>query len=88
MSRIPLHNHEFLLNNKQVFSKEYPDGRWMALKALRKAVIAGKADDWWVLDVDFDTGENLSLCPYCATGVDHPDSSISSVTPEASGTLH
>jgi hypothetical protein len=88
MSRIPLNNREFFLNNKQVFSKKYPDGRWMALQALCKAVIAGKADDWWVLDVDFDTGENSSLCPYCATGVDHPDNSTSPVTLGASGTIH
>lgn len=72
MVRIPLKDQEFWRNNKQVFSKEYPDGRWMALKALRKVVIAGNADDWWVLDVDFATGENLSMCPYCATDVEHP----------------
>jgi hypothetical protein len=88
MSRIPSKNREFLLNNKQVYSSEYPGGRWMTLKALRKAVVAGRAHDWHVVDVDFETGENEAMCVYCATGIEHPDGPISPITPNASGTLH
>jgi hypothetical protein len=83
-----VNNRDFLLNNKQVYSKEYPSGRWMTLKALRKAVIAGRANDWGVVDVDFETGQNESMCVYCATGIEHPDSPISPITTTASVTLH
>lgn len=86
--RIPPDCQKFLRNNKQVI---FPDRRirFVTLKAIRKAVIAGKAEDWDVIDFDFDTGEATLVCVYCVTGVEHPDDGASSVTSEeASATLH
>lgn len=59
----------------------------MPLKAIRKEVIAGKADDWDVIDFDFDTGEATLVCVYCVTGVEHPDGEASSAKPPMN-TLH
>jgi hypothetical protein len=69
---------EFLRNNKQVVC---PDQRirFMPLEAIRSAVIAGNADDWDVIDFDFDTGEATRVCVYCVTGVEHPDNETSAV---------
>jgi hypothetical protein len=88
MVRIPPECQEFLRNNKQVV---FPDRRirFMTLEAIRKEVIAGKAEDLDVIDFDFDTGEATFVCVYCVTGVEHPDDEASSVTSEAvSATLH
>jgi hypothetical protein len=85
IAKIPKECQEFLRNNKQVIC---PDQRirFMTLKALREAVVAGKADDWDVIDFDFDTGEATFVCVYCVTGVEHPEGT-SSVKPPSS-TLH
>jgi hypothetical protein len=89
MSKIPLEDREFLRNNKQVF-REGKRSQWMTLKALRKAVRAGKADDWDVVDINFKTGEKRIICAYCATGVEHPaDLAASAIAAiEAAGRLH
>jgi hypothetical protein len=86
MARIPTECQEFFRNNKQVVC---PDQRirFMTLKAIRKEVIAGNADDWDVIDFDFDTGEATLVCVYCVTGVEHPDGETSSDEPRSS-TLH
>jgi hypothetical protein len=83
---IPTECQDFLRNNKQVVC---PDQRirFMTLKAIRNAVIAGDADDWDVSDFDFDTGEATLVCVYCVTGVEHPKNGASSVEPPSS-TLH
>jgi hypothetical protein len=86
MARIPLEAQEFLRNYKQVIFAD-GRGRWMTLEALRKALFAGKGDDWHVVDIDLDTGKTTMECVYCATGVEHP-SWPASGTSEASGTLH
>ena len=84
---IPPEALEFLRNHhkKLFFLEGYG---WLTLKALRKAVFAGKADDWDVIDIDLDTGTATIVCTYCASGIEHPNDGASSVTPEASGTLH
>jgi len=86
MVGIPTECQDFLRNNKQVVC---PDQRirFMTLKAIRAAVIAGAADDWDVIDFDFDTGEATLVCVYCVTDVEHPGDEASSVKPP-SGTLH
>jgi hypothetical protein len=66
---VPEADRVWLQNNKQVFIGE--KDRWMTFARLKKEVIAGHADDWWVVDIDFATGEKSLICPYCATGVDH-----------------
>jgi hypothetical protein len=87
MVKVSTEVHEALRNNKQVFP---PAGkpRWMTLDELRKAVIAGGADDWDVLDIDPETDEIIVKCPYCVTGVEHPTDWSWPMTPEASVTLH
>jgi hypothetical protein len=87
MIKVSAKVQKFMRDNRQVFSRE---GwcRWMPLKMLRKAVIAGEADDWDVLETRSDTGEIVSVCPYCATGVEHPDNGDSLDMPPASRTLH
>jgi hypothetical protein len=88
MVRIPVEHQEFLRNTKQVI---FPDqqSRWMTLKEITKAVMAGEAEDWSVIYIDFDTGEASQMCAYCATGVEHPDDEASPVTSvAASVTLH
>jgi hypothetical protein len=69
MARIPLEDRAFLRNNKQVFFGASNRSRWMTVKKLRKAVRAGKADDWNVVDFDFETGESSIICAYCAAGL-------------------
>jgi hypothetical protein len=86
MVRIPSEVCEFLRNNKQVLSNN-GRGRWISLKALRSAVIAGKADDWHVVDFS-DTGEPMMSCAYCAAGVEHSDESAPTIVAKTSGTLH
>jgi hypothetical protein len=44
--------------------------QWMTLRALRAAVLAGKADNWNVIET-IETGEGLLICPACAAGVEH-----------------
>lgn len=46
---------QFRSDNKLVFSGKRL--RWMTPIALRKAVIAGTTDDWFVLSYDFESGE-------------------------------
>jgi len=84
--RIPTECQDFLRNNKQVVC---PDERirFMTLNAIRKEVIAGNADDWDVIDFNFDTGEATLVCVYCVTGIEHPNDETSSVEPPSS-TLH
>jgi hypothetical protein len=86
MARIPPECQDFLRNNKQVIC---PDQRirFMTLRVIREAVIAGKADDLDVIDFDFDTGEATLVCVYCVTDVEHPRDEASSVKPP-SNTLH
>jgi hypothetical protein len=62
----------FLLKHKQVFKGAGCDGHFMTLKALRKAVLARKADHWNVVDIDLETGQPSLICPWCATGLEHP----------------
>jgi hypothetical protein len=45
---------------------------WMTLRTLRTAVLAGKADNWNVIET-IETGQGLLICPYCATGVEHDE---------------
>jgi hypothetical protein len=82
-ARIPTECQEFFRNNKQVIC---PDQRirFMTLEAIRKEVVAGNADDWDVIDFDFDSDEATLVCVYCVTGIEHPDDGASSVEP----TLH
>jgi|tagenome__1003787_1003787.scaffolds.fasta_scaffold20663363_2 hypothetical protein len=70
MRKIPTEDRAFLLENKQVF---FANGRsrWMTLNQIRKAVTAGRADDWHVIDINLDTGEWRIVCAYCAAGVTH-----------------
>jgi hypothetical protein len=86
IARIPTECQEFLQNNKQVVC---PDERirFMRLTAIREAVIAGEADDWGVIDFNFETGEGTFVCVYCVTDVDHPDDEDSSADLPL-GTLH
>jgi hypothetical protein len=56
------HEAQFRRNNKLVFSRK-GNPRWMTPTALRKAVIAGKTDDWGVLSYDFHTGEPYRMFP-------------------------
>jgi hypothetical protein len=86
LARIPAECHDFLRNNKQVVCSDERI-RFMRLTALREAVIAGKADDWGVVDFNFETDEATFVCVYCVTGVEHPDDEASSVKPPSS-TLH
>jgi hypothetical protein len=69
---IPMECQDFLRNNKQVVCRDQRI-RFMTLNAIRKEVVAGNADDWDVIDFDFDTGEATLVCVYCVTGVEHPD---------------
>jgi hypothetical protein len=85
MVRIPTECQEFLRNNKQVVCRDERI-RFMTLNSIRKEVIAGNADDWDVIDFDFDSGEATLVCVYCVTGVEHPDGT-SSVKPPTR-TLH
>jgi hypothetical protein len=80
MVMIPPEHQEFFRNNKQVVC---PDQRirFMTLEAIRKEVIVGRADDWEVIDFDFDTGEATLVCVYCVTNVEHPGSRALSVNP-------
>lgn len=66
---VPEEDREWLRTNKQVFDGKH--GRWMTIDRLKKAVLAGKAKDWMVVDIDLETGEPRLICPYCATGVEH-----------------
>jgi len=52
---------QFRRNNKLVFSSKRL--RWMTPVALRKAVIAGKAEDWCVLSYNFQSGEPHRIFP-------------------------
>jgi hypothetical protein len=85
MVRIPSEVREFLRTNKPVLFNN-GSGRWVTLKALRSAVIAGKADDWHVVDFS-ETGEPMMSCSYCAAGVEHSDESAPTIVP-TSRTLH
>jgi hypothetical protein len=66
-------DREFFRENVQVYipGKRGLRDRQMTRTALRAAVVAGKAEKWQVLDVDFETGEMRLLCPYCALGIYH-----------------
>jgi hypothetical protein len=86
MIRIPSEVREFLRTNKPVLFND-GSGRWVTLKALRSAVIAGKADDWHVVDFS-DTGEPMMSCSYCAAGVEHSDHPVPRIVRKTSGTLH
>src|ERR1700733_339363 len=85
MVSIPTECQEFLRNNKQVVCRDERI-RFMTLNSIRKEVIAGNADDWDVIDFDFDSGEATLVCVYCVTGVEHPDGTSSVMTPTR--TLH
>ena len=41
------------------------------LDAYMRFRAAGKANSWWVVAIDLDTGDSSFICPYCATGVEH-----------------
>jgi hypothetical protein len=56
------HEAQFRRNNKLVFSRKGRP-RWMTPTALRKAVVAGKTEDWGVLSYDFHTGEPYRMFP-------------------------
>jgi hypothetical protein len=61
----PSEDPAFLRENKEVFI----DGRkqWMATTAIRAALLAGKAEDWRVIDYDIVTGEMCFLCLRCGS---------------------
>lgn len=61
----------FLTENCQVFNSKTKKAKWMKRSTLKKQVIAGKAEHFWVQSIDFETGEMSLICPYCATGVEH-----------------
>jgi hypothetical protein len=72
MTAIPKEDRAWLRDHKQVFRGTGCDGHWMTAAALRKAVIAGKARHWTVVEIDPGTGEPSLICPWCATGIEHP----------------
>jgi hypothetical protein len=80
MVSIPTECQEFLRNNKQVVCRDERI-RFMTLDSIRTEVIAGTADDWDVIDFDFDSGEATLVCVYCVTGVEHPDATSSGQPP-------
>jgi hypothetical protein len=81
--QIPAKCQEFLRNHKQVICADQRI-RFMALDGIRKEVIAGKADNWEVVDFDFHTGEGTLACVYCMTGVEHPSDGAYPVNPPSS----
>jgi hypothetical protein len=84
--KIPIEAKDFLRHHKPVV---FPGGggRWMTPEALGKAVRSHKADNWYVVDTDIDTGEIQIICCYCATGIEKPNAAASSVK-LPSNTLH
>ncbi|SRR6266704_449737 len=71
MAAISKEDQRFLTDNKQVFRGASGRNQWMTTAALRKAVRAGKANHWSVVNIDFETGESLeNMCPCCAAGLD------------------
>lgn len=68
---IPQEDQDYLQENCQVFLNKAGKNKWMKRSDLRKQVIAGKADSWWVVAIDPETGDSSLICPYCATGVEH-----------------
>lgn len=71
MARIPDECQEFFQNNEQMVCSDERI-RFMKLTALREAVIANKADDWSVIDFDFETDVATFVCVYCVTDLEHP----------------
>jgi hypothetical protein len=73
MANIPSpEDQAWLRNHKQVFRGASDRSQWMTMQALRKAVLAGKASRWLVVEIDSETGEPSLVCPWCATGIAHP----------------
>jgi hypothetical protein len=71
MTAIPKEDRAFLRDHRQVF-RGTRRSHWMTMQALRKAVLAGKARRWLVVEIDSETGEPSVICPCCATGLAHP----------------
>ena len=71
MTAVPKKDRAWLRANKQVFRGASGRSVWMTTTALRKAVRAGKANHWSVVNIDFETGESSeNMCPCCAAGLD------------------
>jgi hypothetical protein len=68
---IPPDELDFLKENCQVFLNKAGKNKWMKRTALKAAVLAGKADGWWIVAIDPETAEPSLICPYCAVGVEH-----------------
>jgi hypothetical protein len=83
MVQIPTECQEFLRNNKQVICADQRI-RFMTVESIRKEVIAGKADNWEIVDFDFHTAEGTLACVYCLTGVEHPSDGAYPVNPPSS----